>query len=226
VDIRLPKPKTLDPDNEVRALTDAELLTLLSGGADADLAAFIRIATLSGARLESIAQLKVGDCADKRFRIRRDKTKAGTRSIPIHSQLQPLIDARCKGRGPAEWLFAELSTTSSGSRSAAISKRFRTYRIDLDIDDKREGRRGSLVNFHSLRHWFITAALRSGQHDAVVAQVIGHAAQTLARQRYFGGDLEATLRACVEAVRLPVGRPGVPPEAAPVLVDADQPALA
>jgi integrase len=187
---------------------------------------FMRIAALTGARLESIAQLTVGACHGKVFFIKQDKSKAGTRRVPIHSELQPLVDRRCRGRAAADWLFPELSTRASGSRSAAISTRFNRYRMDLEIDEKRPDRRGSLVNFHSFRHWFITAALRARQPEAVVDQVIGHASKSLARRVYFDGDLEAALRGCVESVKLPTEPSRAAAEASPVLVDADQPALA
>jgi integrase len=198
----LGKSRLPDPDEAVREFTDTELAKLLAGGADAVLADFIRIGALTGARLESIARLRVRHCQDGAFDIRRDKTRAGTRKVPIHSQLVPLIAARCAGKGLDDYLFT-LRETTAGSRSASISKRFRTYRIGLGIDDVRDGRRGSLVNFHSLRHWFVTAALRAGQPDHVVQQVVGHAAESLARRVYFGGDTLETLRACVETVRLP-----------------------
>jgi integrase len=59
------------------------------------------------------------------------------------------------------------------------------------------------VNFHSLRRWFITSALRAGQPERVVQQVVGHKAQGVTLGVYFAGDLQGALRACVEAVRLP-----------------------
>jgi hypothetical protein len=64
------------------------------------------------------------------------------------------------------------------------------------------------VDFHSWRRWFVTEALRAGQLERVVKQVVGHklpkANVTLGV--YFGGDTPEAFRACVEAVRLPLMR--------------------
>lgn len=38
----------------------------------------------------------------------------------------------------------------------------------------REGKRHSMVNFHSTRRWFATSADRAGQQEAVIKDVIGH----------------------------------------------------
>lgn len=202
-DQSLPKKRRGGVEDRNRAFTDAEVLTLLNGDADTVLADFIRIGALSGARIESLAQLKVGDCANEVFNIRRDKTEAGARLVPIHSALQPLVDRRRKGRGDGEWLFPELSETKRGDRSSAISKRFKTYRERLQINDKPAGRRGSLVNFHSFRHWFVTAARRALQPLDVIQQVVGHKRQGITMGVYFEGFTLDQLRECVEAVKLP-----------------------
>jgi site-specific recombinase XerC len=105
---------------EVRPVTDAELQSLLTSGADTVLADFILIAALSGARVESIAQLQVRDCQGGLFNIRRDKTRSGTRKVPIHSGLTALIDRRITGKSQADWLFPECVPTQTGSRSASV----------------------------------------------------------------------------------------------------------
>jgi integrase len=203
-DQRLSKGRLEPADEEkARPFTDAELTRLLTGGADAVLADFIRVAALTGARVESIAQLQARDCRDGVFNIRRDKSKAGTRRFPIHSGLLALVARRCEGQPGNAWLFPECAPTQTGSRSAAIVKRFRTYRIGLGIHDPVEGRRGSLVTFHSLRKWFVTAAIQAGQPEHIVQQVIGHKRQGITLGVYHGGDTLERLRECVEAVRLP-----------------------
>jgi integrase len=176
---------------------------LLSSDADPVLAAFIRIAALTGMRIESIAQLRVGDCSGGHISIRRDKTDAGRRVVPMHSALAPLIAARCDGKDASSWLFPECSETTTGARSAAVGKRFATLREGLSITEKVDGARNSLVSFHSFRRWFITEAVRAGQPLAVVQQVVGHKQQGVTMGVYFGGFDMEQLRACVEAVRLP-----------------------
>jgi len=53
------------------------------------------------------------------------------------------------------------------------SKRFRTYRRGLGVDDQVEPKRRSLVNFHSFRRWFITKAEQAGIHPHIIAVVVG-----------------------------------------------------
>lgn len=207
---RLAKGRLAQTDDEgVRPFTTAELSRLLTGGADAVLADFIRVAALTGARVESIAQLKVRECQGGVISILRDKTKSGTRRFPIHSDLTEVIARRCEGKGMGEWVFPECVTTLTGSRSASVVKRFRTYRMGLGIHDPVKGRRGSLVNFHSLRKSFVTAAIQAGQPEYIVQQVIGHKQQGITMGVYHGGDTLERLRECVEAVRLPLIPPPI-----------------
>jgi integrase len=204
----LPKAQDGDEAKKSRAYKPDELLALLTGDTDATLAAFIRIGALTGMRIETIAQLRVADCAGGVFNIRRDKTAAGVRKVPIHSTLQPFVSAQCEGRAADAWLFPELTATKRGDRASAISKRFYTYRIGLGIDDTPAGQRRSLTTFHSFRNTFITAAVNAGQDWDVAQQIVGHKLQKGATSdHYFGGYVDPIKKACVEAVRLPEGIP-------------------
>jgi integrase len=60
----------------------------------------------------------------------------------------------------------------------------------LGLAEMVDGKRRSLVNFHSLRRGFITAAFRAGQPERVVQQVVGHRAQGVTLGVYFAGDLQ------------------------------------
>jgi integrase len=190
-----------------RPFTPAEAKALLGGNADLLLADLMRIAALSGARLGAIVNLTVGDCAGNVFDIRRDKTAAGRRRVPTHSALAKIIQRRTEGNERGAWLFPEIRTDKMNERTSLVTKRFKAYRLSVGVDDVREGKRRSLVTFHSWRNWFITEALRAGQPDEVVQQVVGHKPQGVTRRVYFDGYDEKTLRACVEAVKLPSGVP-------------------
>lgn len=50
-----------------------------------------------------------------------------------------------------------------------------------------EGKRRSLVNFHSLRRWFITKAEQAGQPESIIAAVVGHKRQGMTLGGYSGG---------------------------------------
>ena len=209
--------KTLPKSQGKRPFHDDEVTTLLSADAPSYLRDAIRFAALSGMRVEEIARLKVGDCVDGFFEVHEAKTKAGERRVPIHSCLEDCVASRVKGKSRKQYLFDELPTPKAGSaseRSQKISKRFTDLRRRLDVDDRVEGSRQARADFHSFRRWFVKKASEAllagatGFNEWTVAQVVGHEGGALPLQmtmvRYRGEDSAEALRACVEAVKLPV----------------------
>lgn len=193
------------PQGSERPFTDDEVLMLLNSDADDALKDFMRIAALSGMRLEEIGQLRLGDCKDGVFSVTRGKTPAAIRTIPIHSTLKKLVKDRSGERDLKEYLFADLQDTGwDNNRTMALSKRFGYLRKRIGVDDKREGARRSKVNFHSFRRWFATKAEEAGQRENVVAAVMGHSKNVgLTFGHYSKAQLIELKRECVEAVRLP-----------------------
>lgn len=223
-----PKAKNSGYEGEKeRPFTREEMVALLRGPADAELADLMRVAALSGMRIEEVYRLTVADCAGGLFRVRQSKTKAGVRSVPIHPDLAAIVARRVQGKEPGAFLFHEAGTVAKSGmgdagaqrgrrkgdqgrvvvegkeRSMAASKRFARYRVAVGVDAKVPGKRRSLVTFHTFRSWFVTEALKGGQLERVVRQVVGHKLQGVTLGRYHGGDELAALRACVEAVQLP-----------------------
>jgi integrase len=155
-------------DGKERAFTDAELVTLLNGPADPELADLMRIAALSGMRIDEPYRLTVKDCAGGVFNIRRAKTRAGERRVPIHPDLAAIVARRTEGKDPSAFLFPEPGVVKEGrERSMAASKRFGHYRKRLGVAETAAGKRRSLVNFHSFRRWFVTVATRTGQPEHI-----------------------------------------------------------
>jgi integrase len=208
----LPKPKQhqMDPDGpggRERPFTDEELRLLLLGNADADLRDMMMIAALSGMRLEEIGQLRIGDCQSNVFNVRRSKTAAGIRAVPIHPLLMPILRRRVGGRQSVAYLFPDLRDTGwDGNRTMAVSKRFATYRRRMGVDDRRERARRSKVNFHSFRRWFATKSEEAGNRENVVEAVMGQAKGGMAFGVYSQAELTDLKRKCVESVRLPALR--------------------
>jgi len=212
--------------HEERPFTKEEMVALLRGPAGAEMGDLLRVSALSGMRIDEVYRLTVADCREGMFRVRRAKTNAGRREVPIHPDLSTIVARRVCGKEPDAFLFHEAGIVVSDTRepvappngrrkagevrvvregqerSAAASKRFARYRKAVGVADNVPGKRRSLVNFHSARRWFVTEALRNGNPERVVQQVIGHKLQGVTF-RYFGSDEAATLRACVESVRLP-----------------------
>lgn len=166
---------------------------------------------LSGMREDEIVSLKVGDVIDgpegmgRAFDLSRSKTDAGVRMVPVHPGLMGSLEKRTTNRKPTDLLFHEFDDMERASDT--FGKRFKRYREARGVDDRRDGKRRSLVNFHSARRWFVAEAEHSGQPEATVGAVVGHAEM---RQKGFtfgaynaGGPSGAQRRAVVEAVQLP-----------------------
>lgn len=202
-----------------RAFTDDEIRTMLHappppGMNPSHLPAIhdaLRVSLLSGLRMAEVLTLWVEevregmDGAGQVFDIQQGKTEAAARPVPIHSALVDLVKRRTAGKDGKDWLFHELAKERDPGDT--FGKRFRRYRLALGVDDRREGKRRSLVNFHSARRWFATAADRAGQHEAVIKDVIGHVPdkKNVTRSAYIARSSAAQMRACVESVRLPEG---------------------
>ena len=192
------------PKEDERAFTDAEVVALLTKAPDPVLCDLMRLAALTGARIEELCRLTVAMCAGNVLDLPGSKTAAAARRVPIHPALATMVEARCRDKAPKDYLLHELGHANKhGERSAAIGKRFGRWRQLAGVHDKVEGQRRSKVNFHSWRRWFITKAIQAHQPTRLVSQVVGHQLKGMTEGVYFGGDTIEALRACVEAVRLP-----------------------
>jgi integrase len=211
-----------DRDRE-RPFTEEEAKALLyapfPSGRDAEhesqIRDAIRLSMLSGMRMAEILTLWVEEVGEGPegaglvFDIQQGKTEAAARPVPVHPDLLEIVQRRLKdadGRKKAgtDWLFHELADERDPGDT--FGKRFRRYRLALGIDDKRDGKRRSLVNFHSARRWFATTADRAGQQEAVIKDVIGHVPdkKNVTRNSYIYTSSGPQMRACVESVKLPV----------------------
>lgn len=166
----------------------------------------IKISLLSGMRMVEVISLWVEEVHDGVFDVQQGKTDAAARKVPIHPDLAEVVERRTRDKGPRDWLFQELRIENDPGDT--FGKRFRRYRLHLGVDDKREGKRRSLVNFHSARRWFTTEARHAGHPKETIGDVIGHHAdkKDITFGVYTKGASEAQRRACVESVRLPVSR--------------------
>jgi integrase len=205
--VKLSEPKAA-PMQQERPFTDAEVRKLLSGPADQRMQDLMRIGALTGARLDAIVDLKVKDCAAGLFIFKPQKKEPAPRAVPIHPDLEEIVERRTKGKAPEDDLFPEWpAPRKAGSvreRSFKASNHFTDYRRSVGVDHVVPGKRRSLVNFHSWRRWFITKAEQADQPESIIAAVVGHKRRGLTLGRYSGGPLIAQARRCVEAVRLPI----------------------
>ena len=203
---RLEKPDE-DADAEERSFTDVEVQTLLMGSAPRGMMDVMMVAALTGARLDAVIDLRVGECADGWFTFKAQKKEKRSRDVPIHPVLRELVALRVAGKTPEDDLFPEWPVPkaegSMRERSSYFSKRFTAYRRELGVADVVEGKRRSLVNFHSWRRWFITKMERAAVNGDLIAAIVGHKRSGLTLGRYSEGpEMEAAKKA-IAKVRLP-----------------------
>lgn len=206
--LNLAVPNRSHEDDE-REFTDDEMRRLLGGNASQALHDVMRIAALTGCRLDPIVCLRVADCRDDGvFIFKPQKREKGPRACPIHSDLVEIVARRTEGKQPNDPLFPEWpgpkDPKSTRERSFKTSTQFTAYRRSVGVADEKEGRRRSLVNFHSFRRWFITKAEQADQPESTIAAVVGHKRQGMTLGVYSAGPKVEQARRCVEAVRLPL----------------------
>jgi integrase len=153
-----------------RPFTPAEVHKLMDGPAEPVLADLMRLALFSGARIEELSLLRVRDIdvAERTMHLQADpKSPASRRKVPIHPEVWPIIAGRIEAKAADAFLLHELgpAPNEGRQRSMAISKAFGRYRETVGVDDKREGQRRSLVNFHSFRRTFVTLAEQAGNRS-------------------------------------------------------------
>lgn len=211
-----------EPDKGKRPFTDDEVVKLLGGDADLMLSDLMRIAALSGMRLEEICQLHVKDCEGGNFNVWAGKTDNARRTVPIHSGLADIIERRTEGKKPVEFLINELPplTQSRETRSDPAAKRFTRYRRKTGVDERPNDKAKSNIDFHSFRRWFIRKARdarlagNAGFDEWTLTWVVGHTdsdrpkSLELSQHGYAGTDPEEAKRLLIEAVKLPQTQTG------------------
>ena len=195
----------INHEEEERSFTDEEALALLNGPAPERMLDLMKVAALTGARLDAIVSLKVGDCEGGAFTFMPQKKEKQPRSVPIHSELAAIVLRRTAGKEADHGLFPDWPGPKKAGRerSSQATLAFTRYRREVGVEEMVPSRRRSLVNFHSFRRWFITKAEQAGQPENIIAAVVGHKRKGLTFGRYCAGPLAEQMRQCVEAVKLP-----------------------
>jgi integrase len=198
------------PHDELeRAFKDDEVRSLLTGSASPAMQDLMRVAALTGARLEAIVDLRARDVDLKAMTVtfKPQKKERGPRTVPLNSNLRGIFERRLRGRSGADDLWPEYpvprDSTSQRERSFAASREFTEYRRRVGVDETVPGKRRSLVNFHSWRRWFCTKAEQADQPEHLIAACVGHRRAGMTLGRYSSGPMLEQMRRLVEAVKLP-----------------------
>jgi integrase len=183
-----------------------ELSTILGSKYLGDaLRPLVLLAMYTGARIEELCQLRVQDVHEDDatgvpyVHIRKSKTEAGVRDVPLHPVVRPLVASlvdAARGMTPVEWLLPTLKPGGAGSdkRSHYPSKAFGIMTRDrLGLDDERK-------KFHSFRANAITALQRAGINGQTIGQLVGHENGSVTFGVYSDGLLVQQLAQAVEKI--------------------------
>ena len=181
-----------------KVLTDEQVVILLQAK-DRVLSSALIFGLLTGMRSGEICGLLASDVISKgnlgRFiRIqpnehRQLKSKAAERELPLHANLEQLLDASMPQKGR---LFPTLTVDK-------VVKAYAKLRIAYP------NLTGTV--FHSIRKWFITQCERTGVPEHYTATLVGHhtarSSNKLTYALYSGGISDAQKREIVDGIRLP-----------------------
>lgn len=145
-----------------RALTSGESALLLAT-APAERKELYRFAMLTGARHTQASALAVKDLNFSQKTVNlKPKGKDRTHIVPMHAALIGPLRKLCEGRGRDDLIFPGIP---SKDRAAGLVR----------ADCKAAGIDTTHVDFHALRHTFITRLAEANVHPKVLQQLAGHA---------------------------------------------------
>lgn len=143
----------------------------------------VRLALVTGARLDELCALKVTD-AHKRddgwwIDIQQGKTAAAVRKVPVHDSAAHVLERR---KGSHGFLFEGLVPGGPDKkRSWNVSKAFGHYTRKLDLKEERQ-------TFHSLRNTFVEVMEGAEVPLSTIQLIVGHARQSLTLGGYSKGQ--------------------------------------
>ena len=216
-DVRRRKEKRSRAEYDVRSFKPEELSRILEGadacwGVGSDMWWLIRLALLTGARMEELCQLardnvreidgilvieiNAGAFTERNKKLRRTlKNSMSERLIPVHPWLieKGFQNFATTGAGPR--IFSTFRSSSERYGRNPTKAFSRLLRDTLKVTDRR-------VRFHSFRHGFITALHNASVMQAQVNALAGHARAKGAAGRYIDELEVPVLYEAVARVRL------------------------
>lgn len=186
-------------EDERKPFKPADVVALMHAAeakGDSQLADLIRLGMWTGARIEELCAMPLGNVGEGFIEIEDAKTDSGWRQVPIHSKLAPTI-ARLKETSKDGFLLSGLSLNKYGDRSNAIGKRFGLLKTKRGF--------GLAYVYHSIRKTVATLLEDAGVTENVAADIIGHDKPTMTYGLYSGGTSLETKRQALEKI----GYPGV-----------------
>jgi integrase len=143
----------------------------------------VRLALVTGARLDELCALKVDDVHQRKegwwITIREGKTAAAVREVPVHDSAAHVLARRHKRA--QSFIFEGLVPGGPDKkRSWNVSKAFGHYTRKLDLGEGRQV-------FHTLRNTFTEAMEAAEVPESTTKLIIGHARQSMTYGLYSKG---------------------------------------
>jgi integrase len=198
------KKSTRGESNERSQWSDDALIRLLSSSYTPRYTKvfhdLVRLALVTGARMEELCALTVGDVHQREdgwwITIREGKTKAALRDIPVHESAAHVLKRRLKEA--KSFIFDELIPGGpDNKRSWHVVKAFGRYTRKLGLAEKRQV-------FHALRNTFIEVMEAAEVPESTVKLITGHARQSMTFGRYSKGQ-RVPLRAAINKLHYSTG---------------------
>lgn len=180
-------PKTLKPRQAREAYTDDEIALILEHlylKQDKALTAITRLAMYTGARISELAGLVIDSVISVDgivcLKIDDAKTKAGNRFVPIHPEIQDLINALITDSTDGYLVSGVKSKGGKARRADVLGKRYgRLVRNDCKLPKSKV--------FHCFRNTVATKLESAGIPENIAADIVGHDKATMTYGLYSGG---------------------------------------
>jgi integrase len=143
----------------------------------------VKLALVTGARLDELCALKVSDVQERPdgwwISIAAGKTVAAVRDIPVHNSVAHVLERRLTHS--KSFLFEGLVPGGPDKkRSWNVSKAFGHYTRSLDLGEARH-------TFHELRNTFIEAMEAVDVPESTTKLIVGHKRLSMTYGRYSKG---------------------------------------
>ena len=148
-----------------------------------ELAKLIKLAAITGGRIESLCQLRRESAViDPRSKIMTlafaDKTEAGARVVPVPDAFRPFVDRLIRGADKDGFLIRSDTDNKHGERSTGLGRMFGRLKAKAF---------GKSHDFHSFRRTVATLLENSGCPENFAADILGHEKPGMSYGVYSGG---------------------------------------
>ena len=147
------------------------------------LADMIILGMYTGCRIGELAHMKLDAVGVDRFTVEDSKTDSGLRDIPIHKDIQQIVE-RLKQTSEDGYLISGLSDNNKNkNRGKGIGQKFMRHKLELGFAKKES-------TFHSFRSTLATRFQNVGVEELFAARIIGHAAGNSLSYGLYAGDID------------------------------------